>query len=77
MPKLGEKIDIKKAIKGPPPIVLAVQPNGYFMIEKPAELAQFEKDAEKFLGISNLRLSGCGTESCSCGCSDDSDMAQR
>lgn len=77
MPRLGEKINIKKAIKGPPPVVLAVQPNAYFLIEKPAELEQFEKDAEKFLGISNLRLSGCGTESCSGGCSDDSDMAQR
>ncbi len=75
MPKLGEKVDMKKAIKGPPPVVLAVQPTAYFVIEKPAELEAFEKDAQKFLGISSLRRVGAGTESCSGGCSDDCDMA--
>ena len=75
MPRLGEKIDVKKAISGPPPVVLAVQPNAYFLIEKPAELELFEKDAKKFLGVASLRRAGSGTESCSGGCSDDCDMA--
>jgi len=77
MPRLGEKVDMKKAKKGPPPVVLAVQPDGFFVIQKPAELEAFEKDAQKFLGISGLRASGSGTESCSGGCSDDCDMAAR
>lgn len=75
MPRLGEKVNMKKAVKGPPPIVLAAQPDGYFVIKKPQELEAFEKDTQKFLGISNLRSAGSCTESCSCGCSDDSDMA--
>jgi len=74
MPKLGEKVDIKKAIPGPPPVVLAVQPTAYFRIEKPEELEAFEKDAQKFLGVSSLRRVGVGSESCSGGCSDDCDM---
>jgi hypothetical protein len=76
MPRLGDKIDIKKAIKGPPPVVLVVQPTAYFRIEKPEELEAFEKDAHKFLGISSLRRIGSGSESCSGGCSDDCDMLE-
>lgn len=75
MPRLGEKVDVKKAIQGPPPVVLAVQPTAYFRIEKPAELETFEKDAKKFLGI-GLRGVGIGSESCSGGCSDDCDMLE-
>lgn len=74
--KLGEKVDESKAIASPPAVVLAVQPTAYFRIEKPEELEAFEKDAQRFLGISNLRRIGVGSESCSCGCSDDCDMLQ-
>jgi hypothetical protein len=74
--KLGEKVDVKKAIASPPAVVLAVQPTAYFRIDKPEELEAFEKDAQRFLGISNLRRVGVGSESCSCGCSDDCDMLQ-
>jgi len=74
--KLGEKVDVKKAISSPPAVVLAVQPTAYFRIDKPEELEVFEKDAQRFLGISNLRRMGVGSESCSCGCSDDCDMLE-
>ena len=73
MPKLGDKVDQKKAIQGPPPVVLAVQPQAYFVIDKPEELKQWEKDVQKFLGVQNMRAAA-GTESCSGGCSDDCDM---
>jgi hypothetical protein len=77
MPKLGAKVDLAKAKKGPPPVVMAVQPNGYFVLESPAELKQFESDVRSFLGlrVNASGLSGTGTESCSAGCSDDCDMA--
>ncbi|HLN99299.1 MAG TPA: hypothetical protein VK208_12635 [Pyrinomonadaceae bacterium] len=74
--KLGEKVDMKKAITSPPAVVLAVQPTAYFRIDKPEELEAFEKDAQRFLGIRNLRRIGVGSESCSCGCSDDCDMLE-
>jgi hypothetical protein len=75
MPRLGDKVDIAKAVKGPPPVVLAIQPQAYFRIEKPEELKHWEQDAQKFLGMrARPGLVGAGTESCSGGCSDDCDM---
>jgi len=77
MPKLGAKVNPKNAIQGVPPVVLAVQPSAYFVIDTPAELKQWENDVRSFAGISNVVATrGCGTESCSGLRSDDSDMAQ-
>jgi hypothetical protein len=74
MPKLGERVNVKEAIQGPPPVVLAVQPNAYFVIDKPEELEQWERDVKQFLGVDKLARPAAGTESCSGGCSDDCDM---
>lgn len=77
MPRLGDKVDLNKATgKGAPPVVFAVQPNGFFVIESKEELKLWEADLRKFLGVKgNLAgLAGAGTESCSAGCSDDCDM---
>lgn len=75
MPRLGEKVNLKEAIPGPPPVILAVQPTAYFRIEKPEELKYFEEDAQRFLGV-GLRNFGIGSESCSGGCSDDCDVLE-
>ncbi len=77
MPKLGEKVDLESAIQGPPPVVLAVQPTGYFVIEKHEDLSHWEHDLQHFLGVSVRNkggMVGSASESCSGGCSDDCDM---
>ena len=76
MPKLGDRVDVEKATgKGAPPVVFAVQPNAFFVIQKD-DLKQWEADLQKFLGIKgNLGgMIGAASESCSGGCSDDCDM---
>jgi len=71
---LGSKINESLAKKGPPPVVLAVQPDGHFVLDKPEQLKQWEKDVRTHLGLRMSSISGSATESCSCGCSDDSDL---
>jgi hypothetical protein len=77
MPRLGDKVEVGKAPrKGAPPVVFAVQPDSFFVIQSPDELKNWEADLKKFLGIQGSvgQLVGAGTESCSAGCSDDCDM---
>jgi hypothetical protein len=75
MAKLGTKA--KGAIKGAPPVVFTAQPTSYTRLTKPEQLKQWEEDLRNFHGMKGKlgNMAGCGTESCSCGCSDDSDMA--
>ncbi|MEP6601427.1 MAG: hypothetical protein ABJB49_06395 [Nitrospirota bacterium] len=72
--RFGEKVDMAAAKKGAPPVVFAVQPQAYFVIDTPKALEQWESDARKFLGLANVpgRV-GSASESCSGGCSDDCD----
>lgn len=74
MVKLGSKVDTSLAKKGPPPVVLAVQPTGYFILDKPEQLKQWERDAQTHLGLSMSNIMGSASESCSGGCSDDCDL---
>ena len=79
MPKLGERVADNKNVKihkGPPPLVLAVQPDSYIRMENSEELRQWESDLRNSVGISirDSGLTGSASESCSGGCSDDCDV---
>jgi hypothetical protein len=76
MPKLGTKVDAKLTKKGVPPVVFAVQPDSYVLIESNEELRQWEEDLRNFLGVNvrNSAMVGAASESCSGGCSDDCDV---
>jgi hypothetical protein len=76
MAKLGTKVSARSTVKGAPPVIFTVQPTSYIKLTKPEQLKQWEKDLQDFYGIKNTfgNMAGSGTESCSCGCSDDSDM---
>jgi hypothetical protein len=77
MPRLGDKVNITTSTaKTAPPVVFAVQPNAYFVINTPDELKHWEEDLKKYLGVSGHigGMVGAASESCSGGCSDDCDM---
>jgi hypothetical protein len=72
MPKLGETVDVTKARKGVPPIVIAIQPSGFFVLEKPEDLKHWEEVVGRAHGTK--APVGMASESCSGGCSDDCDQ---
>jgi len=74
-PRLGERVDVSRTRKGPPPVVFRVQPDSFVVVESPEALKHWEEDVRRFLGV-DLRGIGAGaaSESCSAGCSDDCDI---
>ena len=82
MPKLGDSCVTAKMTKGKPSTVVfatqggAQQTDGYFVIQSPDELKQWEADCLERLGLkSSANMSGSASESCSGGNSDDCDLA--
>ena len=74
MPRIGDRVNMKEAKQGAPPVVLAVQPTAYVVIETPEELKAWHDDVRKLYGLNLSNVSGSASESCSAGCSDDCDM---
>ena len=78
--KLGDPVseDTHKIVKQPPPVVLQVQPDSYIRMETPEEIRSWEEAVRQTTGleIDASSLRGCGSESCSCGCTDDSCVDQ-
>ena len=73
--RLFEKVDASRVTKGAPPLVFHPTPDSYIRFESPDEIRAWEAELRDRLGLGDLggKLS-LGTESCSCGCSDDCDQ---
>ncbi len=65
-----------KEIKSKPPVVFQFQPQSFKVFETPEELKEWERLMREEVGFRGAlpHASMTGTESCSCGCSDDCDQ---
>lgn len=74
--ELGDRVDLDKAAKMPPPVVLAVQPDSFLRLEAPDALRSWEKAVKATTGLDLVgdRFAGSASESCSAGCTDDCDI---
>ncbi|MFJ3955914.1 hypothetical protein SLV14_005655 [Streptomyces sp. Je 1-4] len=77
--ELGEPVDEARLEKNPPPVVIEAQPDSFIRLETPEELRAWEKAVRQTTGLemSGSDLRAVGTEGCSCGCSDKSDVCQQ
>jgi hypothetical protein len=74
--QLGKPVDEEKLVPNPPPVVLECQPDSFVRLETPEELKTWESLVKQTTGLdmSASDMRAVGTEGCSCGCSDKSDV---
>jgi hypothetical protein len=74
--QLGDRVDQEKTLKMAPPVVMMVQPDSFVRLETPEALKSWEQAVKATTGLdlAGDRFAGSASESCSAGCTDDSDM---
>ncbi|AOT62446.1 hypothetical protein [Streptomyces fradiae] len=74
--QLGKPVDESRLEQKPPPVVLESQPDSFVRLETPEELRTWEALVKQTTGLdmSASDMRAVGTEGCSCGCSDKSDV---
>ncbi|MFF4398403.1 hypothetical protein [Streptomyces sp. NPDC001480] len=74
--RLGKPVEDRLLEKQPPPVVMECQPDSFVRLETPEELRVWESLVKQTTGLdmSASDLRATGTEGCSCGCSDKSDV---
>ena len=74
--ELGDRVDLDKAERMAPPVVLAVQPDSFLRLESPEQLRSWEKAVRATTGLDvpGDKFAGSASESCSAGCTDDCDI---